>query len=374
MSDKRPPDRRDFLTGRAAGQVAADALKKAGEYMAEAADVLAPRGAVATEADAAYVVKLTRRAMSCDFEVRINADRITGDLQTAAALQALDLVDDIESQLTVYREVSEVLDINAQAAGDWVRVETGLFGLLELADKLHRDTNGAFDLTGGPLSRVWGFDIRQGRLPSPQEITAAKQHIGWWQVQLDSETSAIRFENRELEINLNSMGKGYALDRAGQLLREEGVSNFLLHGGRSTLLASGKRKGETGWTARVRHPLRPQQVVAEFVLEGEALSTSGSATQSFILGSRRYGHLIDPRTGWPADSMHSAVVVAPSGALADGLSTAFYVMGEDEVASYCEQHPEIKALLVLPAVGNSDIRVRTFNIEPAATNGYRTDV
>lgn len=366
MSDKRPSHRRDFLTGRAAGQVAVDALKKAGEYVAEAADVLAPGGSLKQDKAPGYVVKLTRRAMACDFEVRMNADRDARERQTAAAIRALDLVDELESQLTVYRDTSEVIDINARASQEWVEVEERLFSMIELADRLYKDTNGALDITGGPLSRVWGFDQRQGRLPSEAEIAAAKLCVGWPLVQLDATQRAIHFAAEGVEINLNSIGKGYALDRAGELLRGEGANDFLLHGGRSTLLASGRRQGETGWTARVRHPLRPQQIVAEFILENEALSTSGSATQSFVLGGRRYGHLIDPRNGWPAETMHTAVVVASSGALADALSTAFYVMGEEEVAAYCGRHPQIKALLVLPTADTSEIRVRTFNIHAAS--------
>ncbi len=164
-----------------------------------------------------------------------------------------------------------------------------------------------------------------------------------------------------IEINLNSIGKGYAVDRAGELLVEAGVDHFLLHGGRSTLLAQGNRAGQAGWNVRLRHPVRPQQTIAEFDLHDEALSTSGAATQSFVIQGRRYGHLIDPRTGWPADAMHSATVVAPSGALADALSTAFYVMGVEQVAAYCADHPEVKALLVLPAAEAGEVELATFN-------------
>ena len=362
MSEQRHSHRRDFLTGRAAGQVAADAIQQAADHVAGFADALNPptEGGVAEKPG--YVVSLVRRAMACDFEVRLNTERSAGHPQSKIALAALDLIDDLESQLTVYRETSEVIELNRLAATESVSVESRLFGLLHLADRLHEDTGGALDITAGPLSRVWGFDRRQGRLPSEAEIAQALENVGWEKVVLDDSRNEIRFLQPGVEINVNSIGKGYAVDRAGELLREHGVGDFLLHGGRSTMLASGHHQGERGWLARLRHPLRPQQVIAEFVLENEALSTSGSATQSFVLGGRRYGHLIDPHTGWPADSMHSATVIAPAGALADGLSTAFYIMGVEAVQAYCDRHPEVRALLVLPAQRTGEVNVETFNL------------
>lgn len=364
MSERRSSHRRDFLTGKATGQVAADAIEQAADRLAGFADTLAPNISASEASEPlGYVVTLNRRAMACDFEVRLNADCAGGDQPTAAAMNALDLVDELESQMTVYRDASEVIDINRRAADDWVDVESQLFAVLQLADRLHRDTAGAFDLTAGPLSRVWGFDHRQGRLPADDQIAEALRLVGWEKVELDVDENRIRFRQPGIEVNLNGIGKGYALDRAGELLVDEGVEHFLLHGGRSTLLARGQRTGQRGWTARLRHPLRPQQTIAEFELEDQALSTSGSATQSFVIGGKRYGHLIDPRIGWPAGGMHSATVIAPTAALADGLSTAFYVMGGEQVAEYCAEHPDIKALLVLPAEQAGDVEVVPFNLE-----------
>src|SRR5690606_28587970 len=162
------------------------------------------------------------------------------------------------------------------------------------------------------------------------------------------EQQEVAFTSDGVEINLNSIGKGYALDRAAELLVEARSCDFIFHGGRSTLVAQGSNSLEPrgGWKAGLRHPLRPQLRIAEFTLRDEALSTSGSATQFFQHRGRSYGHLIDPRTGWPANGLHSATVIAPTGAEADALSTAFYIMGPDAVAQYCATHPNIRALLV----------------------------
>lgn len=363
MSERTNSHRRDFLTGRAAGQVAAEAIQQAADHVAGFADALAPPQLdTQSTAPASYVVSIKRRAMACDFEVLLNANRTSNSRPTSAALSALDLVDELESQMTVYRDQSEIVDINRDAVDHPVDVESRLFALLQLAEVLYLETAGAFDITAGPLSRAWGFDLRQGRRPTDDEIDAALAHVGWDKVQLDTSTNQIQFRQLGVELNLNSIGKGYALDRAGEQLRDEGIDDFLLHGGRSTLLANGHRSGQLGWTARLRHPLRPQQLIAEFVLENEALSTSGSATQSYVIGGRRFGHLIDPRTGWPADEMHSATVIASSGAIADALSTAFYIMGVDNVQAYCAEHQDVQALLVLPSNRAGEVEVATFNI------------
>ncbi len=367
MSEQPSSHRRDFLTGKTAGQVAADAIQQAADHVAEFADALAPRALATIDQAAGYVVTLRRRAMACDFEVCLNADRDSRG--SVAAMQALDLIDELESQMTIYRDTSEVLEINREAANAWVDVESRLFDVLQLSDRLHCETQGAFDLTGGPLSRIWGFDQRKGKLPTDDQIAEALKFVGWDKVELDVSADRIRFLRSGVDINLNSIGKGYALDRAAELLADSDVDDFLIHGGRSTLLARGSRAGRQGWTTRLRHPLRPRQIVAEFQLEDQALSTSGSATQSFVIGGKRYGHLLDPRSGWPADAMHSATVVAPTGAEADALSTAFYVMGADQVQEYCTAHPHIRALLVLPTRRVGEVEVAMFNVDSASPSG-----
>lgn len=363
MADKPSSSRRDFLTGRAAADATADALERMADKVGQFADQLSPP-APATPSQPGYVLTLQRRAMACDFEVRLNATPSEPNAEssaTTAALESLDLIEALESQLTIYRDTSEMLELNRHAANRPVEVEPGLFAMLQVADRLYHETQGAFDLTAGPLSRVWGFDRRAGRMPSEDEIATAREHVGWNHVDLLEASRCIKFDEAGVEINVNSIGKGYALDRAGELLAERGVTDFLYHGGRSTLLASGSRAGDDGWSAGLRHPVRPQERIAEFCLRGEALSTSGSATQSFIHRGKRYGHLIDPRTGWPAEGLITATVIAPSAALADALSTAFYVMGLERVREYCDSHREIKTLLVLPAKHAGEIEVVRLN-------------
>jgi len=349
-------------------------MERTADRVGEMAQGLLPATEKGDSPEAHYVVKLGRRAMACDFEIRLNAGSQQESSDTPAAMAALDLIEQLEAQLTVYRETSEILEINRRAAdgrgSEWIEVEPQLFKMLEYADQLYRETNGAFDLTGGPLSKVWGFHDRRGRRPTEKEIETAYERVGWDKVELNRDTQQIRFREPGVEINVNSLGKGYALDRAAELLQQAGVEDYLFHGGRSTLLAHGDRDSEQGWTVGIRHPLRPQERIARFSLQNQALSTSGSATQSFRHRDRRYGHLIDPRTGWPTEGIYSATVIAPTAMEADALSTAFYVMGADAaeayveayVEAYCAARPPLQAMLVLPTRIEGEVDVRRFNL------------
>lgn len=313
---------------------------------------------------------LSRRAMACDFELTLNAS--ADENAVAEGMAALDLVERLEDQLTVYREHSELIEINRQAASGPVEVEARLFGLLELCRKIHADSEGAFDPTSGPLSRIWGFYRREGRMPSLAEIDDALERVGWRHVELDAANRTIQFTREGVELNVNSSGKGYALDRVGEELALRGVADSLTHGGRSTLLARGNNRLQDGggWLAGIRDPLRPERRLAEIVLRDEALSTSGSGTQFFEHEGRRYGHLIDPRTGWPTEGLFSATVIAPTAAEADALSTAAYVLGIEGTQPLCDRRPGMRALLLAPSCEDqAEVVVHAFNF---AESDWRT--
>ncbi len=345
---EQPTTRRAFLQGRSA----AEALASAGQGRAEVP--LAQPQATLT---------LNRRAMACDFEVRLNATSSRND--TTAAMAALDVVEALEDRLTVYRTESEVQHINRYAAKGPVTVEDDVFALLRLADKLYYETNGAYDITSGPLSRAWGFSRRAGRVPTDHELTEALKHVGWDKVQIEAEQHSVEFTAGVTDINFNSVGKGFALDRAAEVLTSADVDSFLMQGGRSTLVARGKAADghDCGWGVGLRHPLRPEQRLAECRLVDAAFSTSGSATQGFTANGVRYGHLIDPRTGRPASGLHSVSVLAPTGAEADALSTALYTLGSDAGADYCRARPDIQALFVGPSDKAGSVRIQGVHLD-----------
>jgi thiamine biosynthesis lipoprotein len=378
METRKPATRRQFITGEAAVTAVQDAAARAAARNTQQPSLFD----AAAAGEAPYLVRYGREAMATDFQLFF----VAGEGDAEAAVAALDVVDEVETQLTVYRDTSEILEINRRAAYGPVAVEPRLFALLELAARLYRETAGAYDITSGPLSRAWGFARRAGAVPDPATLEAARELVGGEKLLLDPAAQTVRFARPGVEINANSIGKGYALDRGAEILAERGPSNFLWHGGRSSVLARGtSRPGidvaapatpgspsattdavparySVGWPIGIGHPLRLERRLAELLLFDEAAGTSGAGFQFFRHEGKRYGHILDPRTGRPAEGVFSVTVVAPTAAEADALSTAFYVMGFDAAVEYCAGHPEIGFLMLLPTPGGA-IELATCNLD-----------
>lgn len=354
-----PPDekssRRDFLAGKAAKQaIARLVVETTPRPVAKEVEHTPPKAAPP-------LLHVSRDAMACEFEILFDPVRYPSGADVAVV--ALDLVAALEVQMSAYRDTSEVSRLNSIASFRSVPVEAGLFQLFEKAKLLSQQTGGAFDITAGQLSKTWGFFRREGRMPSQVEIAEALATVGYEQLELEVESQGVQFHKPGMEINLGAIGKGYALDRAADLLKEKDLRDCLLHGGNSSVLARGNRAGDaSGWTIALKHPLRPGERFAEFMLRDQALGTSGSGTQYFHHGGKRYGHIIDPRTGWPAERILSSTVIAPTAAEADALSTALYVMSLNEAAAFARARPYVAALLTTLGKHPGEIEMHPFNL------------
>lgn len=275
--------------------------------------------------------------MACRFEVTLASEDARF---VPAARVALDEVDAIEGAMTVFHDSSELSRVNREAASGPVRVSPGLMDLLRRCQGLHAATGGAFDPTSTPLSRGWGFLARQARQPSAEEIEASRARVGMERVVLDPEELTVAFAVPGIELNLGSIGKGWALDRIEAGLRAAGVDRALLGAGGSSFL---------GWGREAWHvALGPGgERLGDLWLEDAALGTSGSGQQHLEVHGRRRGHVVDPRTGWPAEGVLSATVLAADATTADGLATALLVGGLALARAWCGEHPETVAILVL---------------------------
>lgn len=289
-------------------------------------------------------LRVHRTAMACRFEVTLFADEAR---HIDAARAALDEACRIEAVLTVFRESSELSRINSHAAGAPEPAGSELFALLTRCQHLHAATGGVFDITSTPLSRCWGFLEREGRVPPATDIDTARRSVGMERVVLDATARTVRFTGPAMQLNLGSIGKGYALDRMGQLLRRDGVRSALVSAGGSSVLAIGC--AGRGWTIDVTSPQLGSRI-ARLRLRDGALGTSGAGEQFFVADGRdgtRYGHVIDPRTGWPARGVLSASVVTRDAETADALSTAILVGGVELADRYCRSHTGVLALVTL---------------------------
>jgi thiamine biosynthesis lipoprotein len=311
-----------------------------------------------------HTLVVGREAMACRFEVVFNVGEVPDATELGVA--ALDLVDEIEATISIYREESEISRLNAGAAAGWQPVSDELHGLLALARELHDRTGGGFDIAAGALVRAWGFLRRQGRTPTDDELASALAASGMRHVELDAAGRRMRFTRPGVEINPGAIGKGWAVDRASDALAAAGVPSMLVHGGQSSVRARGIHgpalPGRRGWPVGLRHPLFPGRRLATIALEDRALGTSGSATQFFVDRGRRLGHILDPRTGRPAEGVLSATVIAPTAAVADALSTAAYVLGVAGLETIAPPGGDVAAILVLPGQSPASVRVVMANV------------
>jgi len=351
MSPSDPSSRRNFLRGRFGREMPTR----------EDEPAVGPLSPIIDPARQRYLMSVSRRAMACQWQAYFNAGQY--EQAELASMAALDLVDQLEAQLTIFREDSEVSQLNQLAADEPVEVQENLFELLDRSQDLAEQTGGAFDITSGPLSEVWGFARREGRVPEPNELAATLEHVGSHLLELDDDGGTVFFRDEQLEINLGGIGKGYALDCAADKIEEEAVFDFLLHGGQSSVVARGRNADrDTGWAVGLVHPLNPKQRLAEIVLVDQALSTSGSGTQFITHRGRRLGHILNPKTGWPAEGVLSATVITESAAEADALSTAMFVMGPEAARDFCQGRPDVGVALVLPGERSGSVVIESHNL------------
>ncbi len=301
---------------------------------------------------AGITVRLSARVMACDFSVIMNPGPTE---QIAAAGEALELVHSIEGWLSIYRESSELSAVNRTAAEVPVSVRRELFDLLQKALEIHICTDGAFDMATGSLTRLWRACRRDNRIPVQAEIDAALTQAGLKYMQLHADSQSVTLQQSGVVLDPGAIGKGYALDEARDWIGkfEHGPDSFLLHGGHSSLLARGEHNRHPGWPVGIGNPLFTEKRLGTLLLCDQAMATSGSNIQFFRHQGKRYGHILDPRTGWPVDGMLSVTVLAQSAALADALSTAFFVMGVEKARQCCKNWPEVGVILLpFPDKGN----------------------
>ena len=246
------------------------------------------------------IVQVARNAMATRFEIVLHGTNAT--MLRAAGEEALDEIARLENQLSLYRPTSEIARVNARAAHEPVRVTPLVFKLLQHARELSSACEGAFDVSIAPLVRSWGFMGGTGQPADPKQLAEARECIGMAHVHFDDANHTIRFAKAGMMIDLGAIGKGFAIDRAVELLRDADVESALVHGGTSTVYAIGKPLENDAWKVAIADGA-PNHFSAEslpsITLRDEALSVSAVWGRSFEKEGKTMGHVIDPRTGEP---------------------------------------------------------------------------
>jgi thiamine biosynthesis lipoprotein len=281
----------------------------------------------------------TEEAMGSSFSVVLyGADR--GQLEKAAD-RALDEVHRLDRLLSNYRPDSEWSRMNREAADRPVQVSPELFDLLSACLNYSVASDGAFDITVGPLIRTWGFMKGEGALPRPDDVAAARQRVGYRHVHLDPAWRTVRFDRAGVELDPGGIGKGYAVDRAVDMLRREQINVALLSAAGSSIYGMSTPPDEPdGWRITIRAPENPNKSAAEVMLKDMSISTSGSYEKFFWAEGRTYSHLIDPRTGAPAQGTASVSVVAPRTIDSEAWTKPYFINGR----TWAEAHrrPELR--------------------------------
>ena len=252
----------------------------------------------------------------------------------------------IESVMSTWRPSSEISRLNAESSGTPFTVSPELYSLIDSALFYSRATSGAFDVTVRPLVRLWGFQGGTATLPSDAEIIHAMSLVGFGKVTLDPSRSTITLPPG-MQIDLAGIAKGYAVDRCVAALAGLGVRSALVNIG-GNIYAMGAPPGETGWSIGVRDPNGGLETVGTLILRDEAVATSGNYENFVEIDGKRYGHIIDPRTGRPVSHVLSVTVVAPTGLASDALSTGLFVLGPESGAEAVARLRRVRALYALP--------------------------
>jgi len=281
------------------------------------------------ELPAEPVHRFAHEAMGTIFEVLIAGQETGSALQISQAV--FQEIDRLEVLFSRFNPTSEIGQINRFRADEPLRIGWDTFECLGIAERVQRETAGAFDIN---------FRRARGSSERPEfELTASGSGFS-----IRLKQDLLGRSPAGLDLDLGAVGKGYALDRAASILADWSVERFLIHGGTSTALAAGDApglsQGEAGWPVGVGGTWELRGVPKRILLNGRALSGSGTEVKG--------RHVRDPRTGRPAEGHQAAWVSHPSAAVSDALSTAFLAMSSKEAHRYCERHPDVWALLITP--------------------------
>lgn len=257
----------------------------------------------------------------------------------SAVEQAFEEVYRLDNMLSNYKPGSEWSTVNREAAARPVQVSPELFDLLSDCQEYSRESEGAFDITVGPLMKLWGFYKGTGHLPHKAEVDAVRAKIGYRHIILDAKNRTVRFDRPGVEIDPGGIGKGYAVDRMVDILKKNGITIGYVAGSGSSVYGIGAPPAEPrGWSVSIRDPHDSRKIVTTVYLKDESMSTSGSYEKFFRAEGRTWSHIMDPRTGFPAQGMLSVSVIAPRTLDSEAWTKPFYINGRVWAAKHNPQH------------------------------------
>ncbi|MCZ6490135.1 MAG: FAD:protein FMN transferase [Acidobacteria bacterium] len=330
-------------------------------------------------------LQLVRRAhyqMGTIFEISAYGKEEDTRRTAAAIEEAFAEIRQADQMMSDYRDDSDLTRLNQNGGTGFVPVPVELYDLLQESVKYSRLTGGAFDVTSGPLVTAWQRAAGQKRLLSGTELRRLLPLVGDSRLLFDDEQQAVQFDRPGVRVDLGAIAKGWAVDRAAAVLRRRGIERALISAGTSTLYAIGSPPSQQAWEIGIRHPRSAkveddanqdeETILATVALRDEALSTSASYEKYIEIQGKKYSHLLDPRSGIPAEGMLSATVIAPTAAESDALSTGVFILGTEQAAALLRRL-ELSGLKLSGIVAEAGIRDQKLVVRRIGA-GRKTDV
>ncbi|MFN7675890.1 FAD:protein FMN transferase [Flavobacterium sp.] len=259
--------------------------------------------------------------------------------------QAIAEVKRIENLISDWIPTTPVSQINQAAGKKAVTVPLELIELIERSIKISKLTDGAFDISYASMDRIWKFDGSMKEMPSPEAIQQSVAKVGYQKIIIDKENLTVMLKDEGMKLGLGGIGQGYIADKIKALLQSNGCVAGLVNvsGDISTW---GKQPNGEQWKVGIKNPMNKNKIFATFPLEDTAVETSGSYEKYVTFNGKRYSHIIDTRTGYPATGLISVSVFAKTTELADALATGVFVMGKDAGMNLVNQLPGISCIMV----------------------------
>jgi len=252
----------------------------------------------------------------------------------AAMEAAFEELRHLDGLLSNYRPESDLSQVNRLAAERPVKVTPEFFEFLERCLEYSRQSEGAFDISVGPLMKVWGFYRGAGRLPRQEEVDRAVQKVGYRNILLDAGNRTVRFAQPGVDLDPGGIGKGYAVDRMVEVLKENGITSALVSAAGSSIYALGVPNNAKGWEVKIRDPKDRRKTLEDLYLKDQSLSTSGGYEKFFVANGKVYSHIMDPRTGYPAAGTLAVSVVAPKTLDSEAWTKPFFILGRRWAAQH----------------------------------------
>jgi len=290
----------------------------------------------------------------------------SGDQAEAAVEAGFKRLDELNEMASATIPTSDISRINAAAGKNAVKVQPEIFKMLEVSQKYSQLSDGAWDITLGPIINLWGIGTEQQRVPAAAEIQAALPLVGYEKISLNEADQSVKLEKEGMALDLGGIAKGYAVDEVRRIYQNYHIESGLINLGASSLYAVGKNKDHKDWAVGIKHPRLddPKEYLGIIKLKEENLSTSGDYERCFIEGDKRYHHIIDPKTGYPADNgvMSDTVVLAADvedgGMLSDLLTTTIFIMGAE------------KGVALVNSLGIAQAEITTADYKVHTSNGF----